>query len=165
MRSTCWSRSGWTSPSCATRTGTTSFIIAAIRPCRSGRFMLDVHGESTSTWAASDALCAGPADQQPSAGLRQGLQEPQPRLSAARRAGRQRCDRRDAGRGEVAASAAALPAGARGANPGAARRKQVAQRRGQGFPARARDCRDPGLCRQDRRHAEGARSAQASACI
>jgi phytoene/squalene synthetase len=23
-----------------------------------GRFMLDVHGESTSTWAASDALCA-----------------------------------------------------------------------------------------------------------
>src|SRR6476620_11400815 len=24
-----------------------------------GRFVLDVHGESTSTWAASDALCAG----------------------------------------------------------------------------------------------------------
>jgi phytoene/squalene synthetase len=24
-----------------------------------GRFMLDVHGESTSTWTASDALCAG----------------------------------------------------------------------------------------------------------
>src|SRR6202000_3193559 len=24
-----------------------------------GRFMLDVHGESTSTWAANDALCAG----------------------------------------------------------------------------------------------------------
>ena len=24
-----------------------------------GRFMLDVHGESTSTWAASDAICAG----------------------------------------------------------------------------------------------------------
>jgi squalene synthase HpnC len=24
-----------------------------------GRFMLDVHGESTATWAASDALCAG----------------------------------------------------------------------------------------------------------
>ena len=24
-----------------------------------GRFMLDVHGENTSTWAASDALCAG----------------------------------------------------------------------------------------------------------
>jgi phytoene/squalene synthetase len=24
-----------------------------------GRFMLDVHGESISTWAASDALCAG----------------------------------------------------------------------------------------------------------
>ena len=24
-----------------------------------GRFMLDVHGEATSTWAASDALCAG----------------------------------------------------------------------------------------------------------
>jgi phytoene/squalene synthetase len=24
-----------------------------------GRFMLDVHGESNSTWAASDALCAG----------------------------------------------------------------------------------------------------------
>jgi phytoene/squalene synthetase len=35
-----------------------------IRYCRYsampvGRFMLDVHGESTSTWAASDALCAG----------------------------------------------------------------------------------------------------------
>ncbi len=24
-----------------------------------GRFMLDVHGESTSTWPANDALCAG----------------------------------------------------------------------------------------------------------
>ena len=24
-----------------------------------GRFMLDVHGESTSSWAASDAVCAG----------------------------------------------------------------------------------------------------------
>jgi hydroxysqualene synthase len=24
-----------------------------------GRFVLDVHGESTSTWAASDAICAG----------------------------------------------------------------------------------------------------------
>ena len=35
MRSTCWSRSGWTSPSCVTRIGTRSFIIAAIRPCRS----------------------------------------------------------------------------------------------------------------------------------
>src|SRR3977135_953562 len=28
-------------------------------PMTVGRFMLDVHGESTSTWAASDALCAG----------------------------------------------------------------------------------------------------------
>ena len=44
-----------------------------------------------------------PADQQSSAGLRQGLPRSQPRLPAARRAGGSRRHRRDARRGEVAA--------------------------------------------------------------
>ena len=52
-----------------------------------GRFVLDVHGESRATWPASDALCAGAADQQSPAGLRQGFSRSQPRLSAARCAG------------------------------------------------------------------------------
>jgi squalene synthase HpnC len=43
---------------CVTRTGTRS-PAAALSAMPVGRFMLDVHGESTSTWAASDALCAG----------------------------------------------------------------------------------------------------------
>ena len=68
-----------------------------------------------------------PADQQPSAGLRQGFSRSQPRLSAARCAGRSRRLGRDAGRGEVAAGAAAVPAGARGAHRSAAQRKQVAR--------------------------------------
>ena len=35
-----------------------------------GRFMLDVHGESTSTWAASDALCAVTTSAPPSSRTR-----------------------------------------------------------------------------------------------
>jgi phytoene/squalene synthetase len=47
-----------------------------------GRFMLDVHGESTSTWAASDALMRRSANQQPPSGLRRRLQSSQSRLSS-----------------------------------------------------------------------------------
>ncbi len=40
-----------------------------------GRFVLDVHGEARSTWAASDALVHGAADHQSSSGLRQRLSQ------------------------------------------------------------------------------------------
>ena len=86
-----------------------------------GRFMLDVHGESTSTWAASDALCAGLQ-------INNHLQDcgkdfrdlnrvylPRDALAARRRSGR------GARRGTGIAAAAAMPACARGANRGAAR--------------------------------------------
>ena len=102
-----------------------------------GRFMLDVHGESTSTWAASDALCAGLQ-------INNHLQDcgkdfrdlnrvylPRDALAAAG------ASVEELGRGEVVAGAAAMPACARGADRGAARRKQIARRRGQGCPARA----------------------------
>ena len=130
-----------------------------------GRFMLDVHGESTSTWAASDALCAGLQINNHLQDCAKDFRDlnrvylPRDALAAAER------QRRDAGRGEIAAGAVEVPAGARDADRDPARRKQIALRRGEGFPARARDRGDPGLCRQDRRHAEGARSAAASGCI
>ena len=102
-----------------------------------GRFMLDVHGESTSTWAASDALCAGLQ-------INNHLQDcgkdfrdlnrvylPRDALAAAGATVEM------LGRGQVVAGAAAMPACARGAHRDAARRKQIAQRRGQGYPARA----------------------------
>src|SRR3979490_1714025 len=40
-----------------------------------GRFMLDVHGESTSTWVASDALCAGLQINNPLQGCSKGFRE------------------------------------------------------------------------------------------
>ena len=46
-----------------------------------GRFMLDVHGESTVDLGGLRRAVRGPADQQSSAGLRQGLPGPQSRLS------------------------------------------------------------------------------------
>ncbi len=49
-----------------------------------GRFMLDVHGESTSTWAASDALCAGLQINNHLQDCGKDYQRPQPGLSAAR---------------------------------------------------------------------------------
>ena len=52
-----------------------------------GRFMLDVHGESTSTWAASDALCAGLQINNHLQDCGKDYQRPQSRLSAARCAG------------------------------------------------------------------------------
>jgi len=58
MRSTCWSRSGWTSPSCVTRVGTTSFTIAAIRRCRRALHARRPRREHLDL-GASDALCAG----------------------------------------------------------------------------------------------------------
>ena len=62
-----------------------------------GRFVLDVHGESTSTWAGLGRDLRGSADQQSPAGLRQGFQRSQPRLPAARCAGSRRRFGRDAG--------------------------------------------------------------------
>ena len=125
-----------------------------------GRFMLDVHGESTSTWAASDALCAG-------------LQVNNHLQDCAK-------DFRDLNRVYLPRDALAA-AGASVEELGAARSspqllqclqalavrtetlldesKSLAPA-GEGFPARAGDFGDPGLCRQDCRHAEGARSPQ-----
>ena len=115
-----------------------------------GRFMLDVHGESTSTWAASDALCAGLQ-------INNHLQDcgkdyrdlnrvylPRDALAAAG------ASVEALGRATGTGAAVAMPAFAGGADRGAAQRKQIAQRRSEGFPARARDLRDPGFRRQDR---------------
>ncbi len=125
-----------------------------------GRFMLDVHGESHLDLGRVGCALRRLAGQQSPAGLRQGLQEPQPRLSSARRAGRIGRRRRDAGGGEIAGPAAAMPAGAGGADGKPAQRKQVPERRGEGFAAWGRDLRDPVFCRQDRSHAESARSLE-----
>src|SRR5215212_5463295 len=101
-----------------------------------------------------------PADQQSPAGLREGLQKSQPGLSTAR------CSRGGGSSGggarSRAGSAAALemPEFARGAKPGAARSKQIAQRRSKGFPAWGRDIGDPGLRRKDRSSFESARSSE-----
>ncbi len=81
-----------------------------------GRFMLDVHGESTSTWAASDALCAGLQINNHLQDCGKDYRNLEPGLPAARRVVGKRRDRGDAGGSEVAAAAAAMPAGARGAN-------------------------------------------------
>ena len=102
-----------------------------------GRFMLDVHGESTSTWAASDALCAGLQ-------INNHLQDcgkdyrdlnrvylPRDALAAAGAAVEM------LRRGEVIAAIVAVPASARDTHGILARRKQIAQCRSQGFPARA----------------------------
>ena len=56
----------------ATRTGTSCLTIAAIRRCRSGRHVLDLHGEDRATYGPSDALCTSLAGAEPSAGLREG---------------------------------------------------------------------------------------------
>ena len=118
-----------------------------------GRFMLDVHGESTSTWAASDALCAGLQ-------INNHLQDcgkdyrdldrvymPRDALAAAG------ATVEELGQARGAGAAAAMPARACGRDRGAARRERIAHRRGRGFPARARDLGDPGFRRQDRRTA------------
>ena len=79
----------------------------------------------------------GAADQQPPAGLRQGFPRAQPRLSAARCAGRERRLGRAARAGAVAAGDAGLPSGARRAQRSAARRGQVARARRSGISASA----------------------------
>ena len=112
-----------------------------------GRFMLDVHGESTSTWAASDALCAGLQ-------INNHLQDcgkdyrdlnrvylPRDALAAAGASVEQ------LGGGAGVAAAVAMPAIACGAHRGVARSKQIARCRGKGFAARARDLGDPELSR------------------
>ncbi len=94
-----------------------------------GRFMLDVHGESTSTWAASDALCAGLQ-------INNHLQDcakdyrdlnrvylPRDALAAAGATVEM------LGEAKSQPRAAAMPAGAGGADRDAARRKQIARRR------------------------------------
>src|ERR1700744_5718465 len=116
-----------------------------------GRFVLDVHGESTATWPASDAICAG---------LRQGLRRSQPRLFAARYArGGRRVGRR-VGSAAGFARAAAMPTCARRQDRAVAERGQAACLTGAGFPARHGDRRDPGLRRPHRAHVEDARSPE-----
>ena len=84
-----------------------------------GRFVLDVHGESTSTWAASDALCAGLQINNHLQDCAKDFVKSTASICRAMR-WRQRCFRRDAGRGEIAAGDVAMPAGARGADRNAA---------------------------------------------
>ena len=91
-----------------------------------GRFMLDVHGESTVDLGRVGCALRGAADQQPPSGLRQGFPRAQPRLSAARCAGREWRLGRAARAGAVAAGDAGLPSGSRRAQRSAARRGQVA---------------------------------------
>ena len=91
-----------------------------------GRFMLDVHGESTSTWAASDALCAGLQINnhlQDCAKDYKNLNRVYLPRDAMAACGRRR---RDAGRSQIAGAAAAVPACAGGADRNPARRKQIA---------------------------------------
>ena len=130
-----------------------------------GRFMLDVHGESTSTWAASDALCAGLQ-------INNHLQDCAKDFRDLNRVYLPRDALAAAGADvEMLGEAKSPPAllkclqALAVRTETAARRKQIAGRGSEGFPPRSRDFGDPGLCRQDRRHAEGARSALASACI
>lgn len=125
-----------------------------------GRFMLDVHGESTTTWQASDALCAGlqinnhlqdcgkdyrtlnrvylPRDVLDAAGAKVedlGLQKSSPALL--------KCLQGSCGPHRVAA-----------------RRRPAARRRDQGLSPRSRSLGDPGLCRSHRADAADPRSAQ-----
>ena len=123
-----------------------------------GRFMLDVHGESTSTWAASDALCAGLQINNHLQDCAKDFRDlnrvylPRDALAAAGATVEM------LGEAKSPPRFAEVPAGARGADRDRAQRKQIAGGRSEGFPPRSRDFGDPGLCRQDRRHAEGARS-------
>ena len=55
----CSPPSGWTSPSLRYENWDEVIHYCRYSAMPVGRFMLDVHGESASTWAASDALCAG----------------------------------------------------------------------------------------------------------
>ena len=71
-----------------------------------GRFVLDVHGEAASDLARHRRALRGPAGDQPSAGLRQGLSHPRPRLYPARRLRRRGPDARGAGRSQGACRAA-----------------------------------------------------------
>src|SRR3984893_2046385 len=110
-----------------------------------GRFMLDVHGESTSTWAASDALCAGLQ-------INNHLQDCGKDYHKLNRVYLPL----DAGQG--AGALAAMPAFACRAHRAVAQREQTACRRSEGFSARARDSGDPGVRRQDRPASQSARS-------
>ena len=123
-----------------------------------GRFMLDVHGESTSTWAASDALCAGLQINNHLQDCGKDFRElnrvylPRDALAASGASVEQ------LGLAQSPPAMLRLPAGARRAQRGTAQRGQVAQRGDQGFPSRRRSLGDPDLRRQHRAPAEGARS-------
>ena len=102
-----------------------------------GRFMLDVHGESTSTWAASDALCAGLQ-------INNHLQDcgkdyrdlnrvylPRDALAAAG------ASVEALGEAARAGAAAAMPAFARRTTEALLNESKSLERRGEGFSARA----------------------------
>ena len=123
-----------------------------------GRFMLDVHGESTSTWAASDALCAGLQ-------INNHLQDCAKDFRDLNRVYLPRDALAAAGATvEMLGEAKSPPALLKCLQALAVRTETVLNeskslaRGSEGFPPRSRDFGDPGLCRQDRRHAEGARS-------
>ena len=125
-----------------------------------GRFMLDVHGESTSTWAASDALCAGLQ-------INNHLQDcgkdyrnlnrvylPRDALAAS------------GATVEMLGEAKSSPALLQCLHALAVRTETLLDE-SKSLSAEVKDfrlgleiCRDPGVRRQDRRHAEGARSAE-----
>ncbi len=116
-----------------------------------GRFMLDVHGEKHVDLGRFRCAVRGVADQQSSAGLRQGFSRPQPGLFAARCAGRGGRVRR--------ATRAAIVRRRRCCN--ACSRSRCARKRcstranrsarSEGFAARAGNLGDPEFCRPDRR--------------
>ena len=125
-----------------------------------GRFMLDVHGEDTSTWAASDALCAGLQ-------INNHLQDCAKDYKDLNRVYLPRDALASSGASvEMLGEAKSPPALLACLQALAVRTEALLDeskslaRRSAGFPARARDFRDPGFCRQDRRHVEGARPAQ-----
>ena len=127
-----------------------------------GRFMLDVHGESPSTWTASDALCAG-------------LQINNHLQDCAK--DYKNLNRVYLPRDALAASGATVEMLGEAKSPPALLQclhalavrtetllveSKALERGSEGFAPRRRNRRDPGVCRQDRAHAEGARSPERS---
>ncbi len=125
-----------------------------------GRFVLDVHGESTSTWAASDALCAGLQ-------VNNHLQDCGKDFRNLNRVYLPRDTLEAAGASvEELGRPQASPALLQCLHVLAGKTEQLLNEgrplaaRGAGFPPWAGNRRHPGLCRQDRAHAEGSRSPE-----
>ena len=78
-----------------------------------GRYVLDVHGESRSTWAASDAICAALQINNHLQDCKADYLTPRPRLRAARRADQLRHQRRSDRGARGLAAIARLPAPSR----------------------------------------------------